>query len=116
MGKYIGPTPEDGYYFYGLSRTNDGELTFGKLDLNYDYDQSLEIVDLTLRDDQENQHQFQGIGTNYFDGRDENHVKADQSLKYEQYKWSTEDLYYFIDSDGNLVMRTNRGYDYPEAV
>ncbi len=32
MSRYIGPSPGQKTFFYGFSRSNDGELTFTKVD------------------------------------------------------------------------------------
>jgi hypothetical protein len=117
MSNYIGQPPGSSAkkFFYGLSRTNDGELTFSKLDFEGGFDEEVIINDLTLRDDQEEQYEFQGFTTDYFDGRNAQHILVNKSLKYEQYKFREEDLYYFIDeTDGTLVVRINDEYIYPE--
>ena len=118
MSRYIGPSPgaNNKTFFYGFSRTNDGELTFTKVDFLAGYGQTVVINDLTLRDDQEAQYDFPGFETDYFDGRGANHELVNQSLNYEQYKFRGEDLYYFIDEDGQLVVRINEEYTYPASV
>lgn len=116
MSRYIGPSPGEKNFFYGFSRSNDGELTFTKVDFLAGYGQTVVINDLTLRNDQEEQYDFQGFNQDYFDGRDANHELTNESLKYEQYKFRSEDLYYFIDEDGQLVVRINEEYTYPESI
>jgi hypothetical protein len=113
MSKFIGPDAPKQNIFYGFSRTNDGYLTFAKVDLVGGYNETIVINDLTLRDDEEEQHEF-SIGTDYFDGRNSDHELVNASLKYEQYKFREEDLEYFIDDDGVLTVRINGPrYDYP---
>jgi len=119
MSNYIGQAPGSAAkkFFYGLNRTNDGELTFSKLDFEGGFDEEVILNDLTIRDDQEEQYEFQGFNTDYFDGRDANHELVNKSLKYEQYKFREEDLYYFIDeTDGTLVVRINDEYIYPDQT
>jgi hypothetical protein len=116
MSRYIGPSPGQKTFFYGFSRTNDGELTFTKVDFLADAGEVVVINDLTLRDDQEAQYDFPGFDTDFFDGRNANHELVNQSLKYEQYKFRSADLYYFIDEDGQLVVRINEEYTYPASV
>ncbi len=116
MSKYIGPSPGQKTFFYGFSRTNDGELTFTKVDFLAGYGQTVVINDLELRDDQETQYDFPGFDQDYFDGRGSNHERVNESLKYEQYKFRSEDLYYFIDEDGQLVVRINEEYTYPAQI
>ena len=118
MTNYIGQAPgsQSKKYFYGLSRTNDGELSFAKVDFEGGFGEQIELNDLTLRGNQEAQYEFGGFSTDYFDGRDANHALVNKSLKYEQYKFRQEDLYYFIDpTDGHLVVRINDEYSYPNV-
>lgn len=113
MSRFIGPAAPTPDTFYGLSRTNDGYLTFTKIDIVGEYNQTIVINDGILRDNEEEQHEFD-LGTDYFDGRNSNHELINSSLKYEQYKFRAEDLEYFIDSDGVLTLRINGPrYDYP---
>lgn len=116
MSRYIGPSPGEKTFFYGFSRSNDGELTFTKVDFLADAGEVVVINDLTLRDDQEAQYDFPGFDQDYFDGRGANHELVNQSLNYEQYKFRGADLYYFIDEDGQLVVRINEEYTYPDQI
>lgn len=117
MSNYIGQPPgaPGKKFFYGLNRTNDGELTFSKLDFEGGFNEVVIINNLEARSDQEDQYEFQGFAADYFEGRDANHELVNKSLNYEQYKFREEDLYYFIDeTDGTLVVRINDQYIYPE--
>lgn len=113
MSRFIGPDAPSANIFYGFSRTNDGYLTFTKIDVVGDYNQTIEINNTLLRDDEEDQHEFD-LGTDFFDGRNANHELVNSSLKYEQYKFRPDDLEYFIDDDGILTLRINGPrYNYP---
>jgi len=115
MTNYIGKSPGVKKFFYGLRRTNEGELTFSKLDFEGGFSETIEFNDLTKRGDQEEQYDFPGFDQDYFDGRGQDHELVNQSLNYEQYKFREEDLYYYIDeNDGHLVVRINDEYIYPE--
>jgi hypothetical protein len=114
MGNYIGPGPQatdQKQYFYGLRRDDAGNLYFTKVDLSSNTD-TVSIVDLTLRGSQKNQYEFPGIGSDFFDGRKADHTLVDPSLKYEQFKWDTENVYYFLNAQGQMVLRVNNGYTY----
>jgi hypothetical protein len=50
-------------------------------------------------------------GQDFFDGRDVNHDKIYANLKYEQYKWDDINLYYYINDEGELVVRINHPID-----
>jgi len=114
MANYIGngPTSTEGkQYFYGLKRDDDGNLYFAKVDLTSGTD-SVTLVDLTARGNQSSQYEFPGIGSDFFQGRGADHVLVDPSLKYEQFKWDTENMYYFLNDQGQMVLRINKTYNY----
>lgn len=114
MGNYIGAGPssaEQKSYFYGLRRDDAGNLYFAKVDLTSNTD-SVTLVDPTLRGSQKTQYEFPGIGSDFFAGRNADHTLVDPSLKYEQYKWDSENMYYFLNAQGQLVLRINNTYSY----
>ena len=46
-------------------------------------------------------------GYDFFEGRDLNHAKPFKNLRYEQFKWDDVNLNYYINSEGELVVRIN---------
>ena len=54
-------------------------------------------------------------GIDFFEGRSITHELIYDGLNYEQFKWDTNDLYYYIDEEGQLVVRINSPYYYPEG-
>ena len=119
MTYYIGTTPQDildsfqgARYFYGLRRTNEGDLYFARVDQVLGND-SIEINNPGEYD--ENYNNFE-IGIDFFDGRNTDHSVEYDNLKYEQYRWDNRSIYYYIDSEGQLVARINAGYTYPTGV
>lgn len=114
MANYIGAGPsasEQKSYFYGLKRDDAGNLYFGKVDLTSTSD-SVTLVDLTKRSGTETQYEFPGVGSDYFEGRSADHTLVNPSLNYEQYKWASENMYYFLNDQGQLVLRINNTYNY----
>lgn len=118
---YLGQTPEEFFnqtsrYFYGLARTDDGFIAVTKINLDIDSEPvSLEnpaaITDYTQTFDQFEE------GVDFFEGVDQvTRMPNYQGMKYEQYKWSPDDLYYYVDGDGNLVVRTDFPYNYSEGA
>ena len=114
MSNYTGTTPDhlDGAipdrYFYGLRRTDNGELFIGKMD------QMSTTDGVTINnpgDPTKNYPSFQE-GQDFYEGRDVNHEKVYKNLKYEQYRWDYQKINYYINQDGNLVARVNDPYDY----
>ena len=119
MTYYIGKTPDtttilgdSPRYFYGLRRTDDGELYFSRVDQLIGTD-SIDINNLGPVE--ENYEDFE-TGIDFYEGRDVYHNIVFDNLKYEQYRWDDRAIYYYIDDDGQLVARVNAGYTYPTGV
>lgn len=105
----IGDQPR---YFYALRRTDDGELYFSRVN-QLSREDSIEIN--TIGDYEDNYNDFQ-VGVDFFEGRDVYHNLVYQNLNYEQYRWDDRSMYYYIDDDGQLIIRTNTKYQYPSGV
>ena len=114
---YIGTSPTESLgdsprYFYAMRRNDDGELFFVRSDQLKDTD----AVELNLPgaigetfDDFE-------AGIDFLDGIDSNHNVIYDNLKYPQYKWDNRSIFYYVDAQGQLVMRINKGYVYPIGI
>jgi hypothetical protein len=105
----LGDSPQ---YFYGIRRNDAGEVFLVRGDQLLD-EEAIEInnpdaIDETFDD-------FEA-GVDYFEGVDTDHNIVYSGLKYTQYKWDARSIFYYIDSNGNLVMRINKGYSYPNGV
>lgn len=94
-------------FFYGLRRTDDGELYLAKVD-QMSVNDSVTINNVGLAS---NNYNDWAEGQDFFDGRDVNHATIYTNLKYEQYKWDDINLYYYINADGELVVRINHEID-----
>ena len=115
---YLGTSPAEvlGFnprYLYALRRNNDGELFFIIVDQLNDKEADIEInapgpVEDNFQDFEQ--------GLNYFEGIDENHEKVYNNLTWPQYKWGSNPLFYYVNSQGQLVQRANRSYPYPEGI
>lgn len=118
MAYYVGSDPQQYInaagerYFYGLRRTTDGELFIGKVD-QLDVNDQLSINN--PGDPTENYNNFQQ-GVDFFEGRNVFHEVEFDNLQYEQYRWENRNIYYYINTDGELVLRVNQEYDYPTGV
>ena len=99
-------------YFYALRREDSGELYFGKIDQLIASDQITINNPGTVDGNYEN---FE-VGVDFFEGRDANHDLVFENLNYEQYRWDGRLLYYYIDADGELVVRINEVYQYPTGI
>ena len=102
----------DARYFYGLRRTDHGELFFAKIDQL----KRGESIALNAEGDPSNNYEDFEMGENFYEGRNVNHEKVYENLNYEQFKWDNRSLMYYIDDSGNLVVRINEGYTYPTGV
>jgi hypothetical protein len=90
-------------YFYGLRRTDEGDLYIGKVD-QLSANDPVSINNPGNIDD--NFKDFDQ-GYDFFEGRDLNHAKPFKNLRYEQFRWDDVNLNYYINSDGELVVRIN---------
>lgn len=99
-------------FFYGLRRTDDGMLYFDKID-------QLSSTDtLTLNVPGESANNFENFeyGIDFFDGRSAtDHSRPYPNLYFDQYRFDSKNCYYYIDTQGNLVVRVNQAYTYTGA-
>ena len=94
-------------FFYGLRRTDDGELWLAKVDQMAPGDS----VTINIPGSANYNYDDWNEGQDFFGGRDVNHDKIYPNLKYEQYKWDDINLFYYINSEGELVLRINHPID-----
>jgi hypothetical protein len=99
-------------FFYGLRKTDDGELYLGRLDqLNPD-----DVIEVNQPGTPEDNYNDFEVGIDFLEGRDVNHDVVYDNLTYEQYRWDNRNLYYYIDDDGQLVVRISEEYVYPTGI
>ena len=79
-------------FFYGLRRTDDGELWLAKVDQMAPGDS----VTINIPGSANYNYDDWNEGQDFFDGRDVNHDKIYPNLKYEQYKWDDINLFYYM--------------------
>lgn len=115
---YVGQQPESVYgaiesrYFYALRRTDDGELFFTKID-QLDADAVVQVNG--MGDPAESYPDFQQ-GVDFFEGRDANHDIVYSNLNFEQLRWDDRTLFYYINDEGELVVKVNRPHTYATGV
>lgn len=105
----IGSIPK---YFYGLRRTAQGQLYLGKVNQLNQNDQ-LEIN--VAGPEEENFNEYEA-GIDFFEGRNVKHQLIYENLKWEQYRWDNRSLLYYVNENGELIVRINQGYDYPSGI
>lgn len=114
---YLGTSPDEALgdspnFFYGIRRNDDGELFF----VRNDQLRSTEPIQLNNPEAIGETYDNLVAGVDYFDGVDASHDIVYAGLRYTQYKWDDRSIFYYVDSDGNLVLRINRGYTYPTGT
>ena len=102
-------------FFYALRRTDDGLLFFAKIDQIKDTDASITVN--VIGSNQNNYENFQ-YGVDYFDGRlESDHSRPYPNLYYDQYRWDGKNCSYYINENGELVVRINKEYPYtPDQI
>ena len=101
-------------YFYALRRTDDGQLYFAKIDQIKD----TESITVNVAGSNENNFESFEYGVDYFDGRlAEDHSRPFPNLYYDQYRWDSKNCNYYINGNGELVVRINQAYPYtPDQI
>ena len=116
MSRFIGTTgglPSS--YFYRLTRDNTGYLVFTKVDLNAD-GTAVVINNNTVSTAEAEQQQFDISNDTVIINIDANHELINNAAGHSQYKIKPEDLLYFIDDNGDMIVRINGSRDYPTIV
>jgi len=97
-------------YFYGLRRTDEGELFLSKVDQTSPTDS----VQINKPGDSTQNYDNIEVGQDFNEGRDVFHNLVFENLNYEQYKWDDRSVYYYVNEEGELVVRVNQKYTYDE--
>ena len=95
-------------YFYALRRDDDGQLFISKVDVASPTD-NIQINKPGGTGD--NFPDFQD-GADFFEGRNTNHNLVYENLNFEQMRWDDKNIYYFINDEGEYVLRINTPYTY----
>jgi hypothetical protein len=96
-------------YFYALRRDEQGLLYFAKID------QLKDTGTIVINNPGLNQNDFSDFeyGVDFFDGRlDEDHSRPYQNLYFDQYRWDNKNIFYYINDNGEFVVRVNETYPY----
>lgn len=102
----------DNRYFYGIFRNDDGELFLTVVD------QTDPTAELTINAPGDPLNNYPGFeeGIDYFEGRNKNHDLSYKNLEHEQYRWDNVRAIYYINDEGELVMRRHRPYTHEELT
>jgi hypothetical protein len=118
---YLGQTPAEFLtqtprYFYGLTRTTDGFLKVTKINL----DTSPDTIALENPSTLQNVSQiYDGFeeGVDFFEVIDPTTRMPNYTgMNFEQWRWSPDDAYYYINGNGELCVRLDYPYNYATGV
>ena len=105
-------------FFYGLRRqdsgVNDGTIFFTKVDQL----SSIDTITLNVPVSQDNNFESFEYGVDFFDGRKaSDHSRPYTNLSFDQYRWDSKNCYYYINDNGEFIVRINQAYPYaPEQI
>lgn len=100
-------------YFYAIRRTDDGLIYFSRVD-------QLTSTGTTIVNEpglSENDFTEFEYGVDFFDGRlEDDHSRPYSNLYWDQYRWDSRNMYYYINAAGEFVVRINQSYTYPPEL
>jgi hypothetical protein len=100
-------------YFYAIRRDDDGLVYFSKID-QITSDGTITINQSGLADGDFTDFEY---GVDFFDGRlAEDHSRPYANLVWDQYRWDSKNVYYYINESGELIVRINQTYVYPPEL
>jgi hypothetical protein len=100
-------------YFYAIRRDDEGLLYFAKID------QLTDLGTITVNNSglTENDYTDFEYGVDFFDGRlSEDHSRPYSNLQWDQYRWDSKNVYYYINTAGEFIVRINQAYVYPPEL
>ena len=114
---YLGRDPIDTLgqsprYWYALRRNQDGELFIVRSDQLTDKD----AYEINIPGDPADNFEDFEPGVDFFDGVDIEHEPEFENMYYPQYRWDDRSIFYYVDSQGQLIQRINQGYTYPSGT
>tara|TARA_B100000676_G_C18029879_1_gene817979 strand:+ start:1346 stop:1747 length:402 start_codon:yes stop_codon:yes gene_type:complete len=113
---FVGQAPLEGdtseRYFYALRRDDDGQLFIAKVDKASPTD----VIQINRPGGVDGNYTEFQAGESFFEGRNPNHVLVFDNLVFEQMRWDDQNIYYYINDEGEVVLRVNTRYTYPEGT
>ena len=100
-------------YFYAIRRDDEGLLYFAKID------QLTDLGSITVNNSglTENDYTDFEYGVDFFDGRlAEDHSRPYSNLQWDQYRWDSKNVYYYLNASGEFIVRINQSYVYPPEL
>jgi hypothetical protein len=100
----------DPRYFYSLRRDDNGTLFFNRIDMYTGTD----AVQINAPGDVKDDYTGFAVGEDFFEGRDVYHNLVYPNLNHEQMRWDNKSIYYYINTNGELVARIGQYYAYSQ--
>lgn len=101
----LGDTPR---FLYGLRKNENGSLFMLRVDNIRDKD----VATINNPGEESGNYNDFEVGVDFFEGVDVTHNAVFPNLKYPQYRWDDRSLFYYVDDDGQLVVKINNGHTY----
>lgn len=120
---YVGNNPDqliqqlgEKRYLYALRRDEQGYLYLYKTDQLAGNDDTFQVN--KIGDDPSKDFTDFEFGVDFFDGRLDNHEidPTIANINWEQYRWDSRNIFYYINDNGEFVVRVNQPYDYPPEL
>jgi len=100
-------------FFYGLRRQDEGATTGNLYFTKIDQLSSVDTITLNAPGSSDNNFESFEYGIDFFDGRlASDHSRPYPNLAFDQYRWDGKNCYYYINANGELVVRINQVYPY----
>ena len=100
-------------FFYALRRQDDGVTTGNLYFTKIDQLSSTDTITLNVPGSSANNFETFEYGIDFFDGRlASDHSRPYPNLAFDQYRWDGKNCYYYINANGELVVRINQVYTY----
>ena len=100
-------------FFYAIRRDDEGLLYFSRID------QITDTSSITINNPGLSENDFTEFeyGVDFFDGRLEaDHSRPFSNLQWDQYRWDARNMAYYINENGEFIVRINQAYVYPPEL
>ena len=117
---YVGNNPDqliqqlgETRYLYALRKDDQGYLYLYKTDQLAGNDDVFQVN--KIGDDPTKDYADFEFGVDFFDGRLEDHEidPTIENINWEQWRWDSRNIFYYINDNGEFVVRINQPYAYP---
>ena len=100
-------------FFYALRRQDAGATAGNLYFTKIDQLSSTDTITLNVPGTSDNNFESFEYGIDFFDGRlAADHSRPYPNLAFDQYRWDGKNCYYYINDNGELIVRINQVYPY----